>query len=294
MSVHGGPADWWTEGTDAGRKHVATKGIVQSGLVLNLDAGVSDSYPGSGTTWSDLSGNANNGTLTNGPTYNSANGGSIVFDGVDDYGNFGTVFGNGFGSITVTSWIKPTTFPTTNFVFEKIVTACDNSSSGLESVFSLEIAHNNNAAQLPTIFRGNSIYFGVRSASQSSKNVPIALPDFSSTAIIPYITGCALAVNPLEYSLNTWMHLCGTYNGSETILYINSIQKGTSALQPDGANRSVSGVLNSSNIQRTIASSSDSGSRYTGNISQVSIYNRALTVQEIRQNFNATRGRYGI
>jgi hypothetical protein len=59
--------------------------VVQDGLVLNLDAGASTSYVGSGTTWTDLSGRGNTGTLTNGPTYSSANGGSIVFDGTDDF-----------------------------------------------------------------------------------------------------------------------------------------------------------------------------------------------------------------
>ena len=54
------------------------------GLILNLDAGNSLSYPGSGTTWTDLSGNNNNGTLVNGPTYSSDDGGAIVFDGVND------------------------------------------------------------------------------------------------------------------------------------------------------------------------------------------------------------------
>ena len=58
--------------------------IVTNGLVLYLDAGNNKSYPGSGNTWFDLSGNNNNGTLTNGPTFSSSNGGSIVFDGVDD------------------------------------------------------------------------------------------------------------------------------------------------------------------------------------------------------------------
>ena len=63
--------------------------IVLDGLVLYLDAGITLSYPGNGTTWTDVNGLGpkNNGTLTNGPTYNSANGGSIVFDGVDDYTN---------------------------------------------------------------------------------------------------------------------------------------------------------------------------------------------------------------
>ena len=61
--------------------------IVTDGLVLCLDAANSKSYPGSGTTWTDLSGNGNTGTLTNGPTYSSSNGGALVFDGTDDYVN---------------------------------------------------------------------------------------------------------------------------------------------------------------------------------------------------------------
>lgn len=65
--------------------------IVTNGLVLALNAADRNSYPGSGTTWYDMSGNGRNVTLTNGPTFNSANGGSIVFDGVDDYATFSAV-----------------------------------------------------------------------------------------------------------------------------------------------------------------------------------------------------------
>jgi hypothetical protein len=60
--------------------------IVTNGLVLNLDAANKDSYPGTGTTWTDLSGNGNNGTLINGPSFlSNVNSGIIKFDGVDDY-----------------------------------------------------------------------------------------------------------------------------------------------------------------------------------------------------------------
>lgn len=59
--------------------------IVTDGLVLYLDAGVASSYPGSGTTWTDLSGNGNNGTLVNGVSYSTANGGTLVCDGTNDY-----------------------------------------------------------------------------------------------------------------------------------------------------------------------------------------------------------------
>ena len=62
--------------------------IVTDGLVLCLDAGDGKSYGGSGTTWTDRSVNSNNGTLTNGPTFDSSNGGSIVFDGSNDYTSF--------------------------------------------------------------------------------------------------------------------------------------------------------------------------------------------------------------
>jgi len=59
--------------------------IVTDGLVLCLDAADKKSYPGSGTTWYDRSGNGNNGTLVNGGSYNSSNGGVIELDGVNDY-----------------------------------------------------------------------------------------------------------------------------------------------------------------------------------------------------------------
>jgi hypothetical protein len=76
-----------TRSADAGGRGVRTitSGIVTEGLVLWLDASNKPSYPGSGTTWIDLSGNNNNGTLVNGPTYSSTNGGIINFDGIDDY-----------------------------------------------------------------------------------------------------------------------------------------------------------------------------------------------------------------
>jgi hypothetical protein len=94
MGVFAGIEPTWAAQTDVGRTHIATKGIVQSGLVLNLDAGVSSSYSGSGTTWTDLSGLGNTGTLTNGPTYSSSNGGSLVFDGTNDYVSCGSVSSN--------------------------------------------------------------------------------------------------------------------------------------------------------------------------------------------------------
>ena len=58
--------------------------IVTDGLVLALDAANTKSYPGSGTTWTDLSGNGNDGTLDNSVTYTSSNSGGLSFDGTDE------------------------------------------------------------------------------------------------------------------------------------------------------------------------------------------------------------------
>ena len=86
--------------------------IVTDGLVLCLDAGDRMSYPGAGTTWTDLSKNRNNGTLVNGPTFNSANGGSIVFDGSNDRVDTGvnpaTLVGDG-NPATISAWFYPST-----------------------------------------------------------------------------------------------------------------------------------------------------------------------------------------
>ena len=77
--------------------------IVTDGLVLCLDAADRNSYVSGSTTWFDVAG-SNNGALINGPTFNATNGGSIVFDGIDDYVS---------GSILVTPsfsfnfWFKP-------------------------------------------------------------------------------------------------------------------------------------------------------------------------------------------
>jgi len=80
--------------------------IVTDGLVLNLDAGFAPSYPVSGTTWYDLAG-TNNGTLINGPTFNSGDGGSVSFDGVDDHAtaNYSSSF-LGNPSFSIGGWFK--------------------------------------------------------------------------------------------------------------------------------------------------------------------------------------------
>lgn len=85
-------------------------GIVTDNLSLHLNVTDTNSYPGSGSTWSDLSSNSNHATLYNSPTYDSGNGGYLSFDGVNDYGDdsstSGSPFAFGTGDFTYEAWVR--------------------------------------------------------------------------------------------------------------------------------------------------------------------------------------------
>jgi hypothetical protein len=85
--------------------NISSGSIPSSGLLSNLDAGNSTSYPGSGSTWNDISVNNYNTTLYNSPTYSSTNGGSLVFDGISQYGQTPNTI-TSFNQGTFIAWIK--------------------------------------------------------------------------------------------------------------------------------------------------------------------------------------------
>ena len=82
--------------------------IVSNGLVLYLDASNTKSYVSGSTTWNDVSRNGNNGTLINGPTFNSANGGNIVFDGTNDFVSGSCTTVNANVGMTTFIWVRTT------------------------------------------------------------------------------------------------------------------------------------------------------------------------------------------
>lgn len=93
-------------------------GVIKPGLALYLDAGEATSYPGSGTTWNDISGSGKNATLMNGVAYSSGNPSYFTFDGVDDYVYFSnplmqTQLGQAW---TVQAWINIGSKPAQQFV----------------------------------------------------------------------------------------------------------------------------------------------------------------------------------
>ena len=99
--------------------------IVTSGLVLHLDAANPKSYTATGTTWSDLSGNRNNGTLTNGPSFSSANMGSIAFDGVNDYVDISTII-NLTNPLTICAFVNTSIVTGTQVIYGPSANGQDN------------------------------------------------------------------------------------------------------------------------------------------------------------------------
>ena len=167
--------------------------IIQDGLVLYLDAANTKSYPTTGTTWSDLSRRGNNGTLTNGPTFNSLNGGSIVFDGVDDYVSCGNNSNLQIEQGTISAWVK-TTSPGAGF--RGIITKQDN--YGLFANNSVLVTYDWGNTQTRST--------GINIADGTWKNIAMSFTTNTGTpsnnAII-YLNGSAILTTTIKQSNNT-------------------------------------------------------------------------------------------
>ena len=127
-----------------------TENIITNGLVLNVDAGKSASYPGTGTTIYDLSGSGLTGTLVSSPTFSSLNGGSLVFGG-SSYITRSSALDTG-QNFSVTAWIYPTSLGARNAIVGNgypyttdngwLFCICDNNFSLFQALF-LSIGQNN-------------------------------------------------------------------------------------------------------------------------------------------------------
>jgi hypothetical protein len=221
--------------------------IVTDGLVLCLDAGNTKSYPSSGTSWSDLSGNGNNGTLTNGPTFSSANGGSIVFDGTNDY----------VGSTLNSQLSNSFTFST----FAKL-SAFSTNQNPQALVVSQVTSYSNYWAFLGTYL--STWHWGL----YDGNNAPYIISNTTPTSSWTCVTGVRDVATDTLY------------------LYINGILDST--LIDTTTNTPAYSALN-------VGGQTTQSSRYSNcNISLTQIYSRALTASEVLQNYNATKGRFGL
>ena len=213
--------------------------IVKDGLVLDLDAAKRDSYPGSGTTWNDIASGVITGSLVNGPTFNSGNGGSIVFDGVNDFVSFSTITNNTY---TIDFWYKM---------------------GGNDGSYGYFASSGDNGLAISEGGTLNGLIYGQ----------------------FYYWNGVGLNNLGIIPSTTNWNHICALINTS-----INNIQ-----IYGNGNQSSTTTVTSMStsitNIGRYITSNLNF---LKGNLASYKVYNRALSTTEVLQNYNATKGRYGL
>jgi hypothetical protein len=224
--------------------------IVRDGLVLHLDAANVKSYPGTGTTWKDLSGNGNNGTLVNEVSYSSNNQGYFTFDGSNDYISISNL---GLSSHSIEVWVNPL----------QSVGGVDG--SNLASVIGVYTATAGAAGKYTYIgpYGTNSFTFRIDDGVSSHQLVGSA-----------------------SYTVGQWYHAAITYNSSTglSVAYLNGNSVGSISF--------TTGIVFDSvpfNIAR-----SENGTHFNCYVSSSKAYNRSLSSSEVKQNFEALRGRYGI
>lgn len=227
---------------------------VTNGLVFCVDAADKNSYSGTGTTWNDIGGQGYTGTLTNGPTFNSSNGGSIVFDGTDDYSI--TTFSSALNLIN-----DPTTnggiisFSIWTNVISNTVGGYIISSGGETSSTGFWMANQNGSPEV-----------GIKTTSK-----------------VWYIL-----ITSSDFPLNTWINWTIVCDNTSMYVYKNGVIYSTSS----SSGVSVSSQFSRFTIgtPTAILGSYCGNNR----VSNVLIYNRSLTAAEILQNYNSTKSRFGL
>jgi hypothetical protein len=239
--------------------------VVTNGLVLALDAADRNSYSGTGSTWTDLTGRGNTGALTYGPTYSSANGGSIVFDGSNDcvvVNSNASVLSN--TAYTKTVWFYITSFATNN----NLISGGNNGRHAFSVSISnkLQAGHNStwNTISSPTPLSLNTWYH--------------AAVTFSTT------TGWRLYLNGVLDSTNA---------STSTVFSAYDVADALFVEVPYGVGYGATTTfLGSGEI--LIGGYGTGSNGFSGRISNASVYNRVLSATEIQQNFNALAPRFTI
>ncbi len=240
--------------------------LVTSGLILHLDAGNSSSYSGSGTTWSDLSGNGRNATLINGPTYSSVDGGKIGFDGVNDYAEISNPPVLGSGDFAIEVWFKRKTSTLAwddTYLFSKWYTGAAGGSN--------EWALNFGDAQSSGM--GNNLNFGLEAQG-----------------------GGFYGITSDEILINTWYQAVIVREGGTLKMYINGSLRTTAT--PSIVYYGLLGnkSINNAGRKLRLAYHDYSGSNLYSNVEVpiIRMYNRSLNDTEVAQNYLNNKSRFGM
>jgi len=235
--------------------------LVTSGIVLALDAANIKSYPGSGTIWYDASNNNNNETLTNGPTYSTANAGNITFDGINDYAvmPFTTILND----CTFNFWFKATSTASYQYLLSL--------GNGVDSTFALHFDMND--PDLGASGQTMWVYWNSGGTPYSTLSRSGTYGDFQDS---------------------TWRNYCFVRNSSDVSVtrhYINGVERTTGVTR---AGTQTTQFGNGAGYFLNIARLHTNTFFWAGSIAVVQIYTRALSAIEIAQNLNAYRGRFGV
>lgn len=228
--------------------HYNTK-INNNGLILYVDAQNPKSYPGTGSTWYDISGFKNHGTLLNSPTFNSD--GTFSFDGTNHAVSFGT-----YSSMTSVDNKEVSIDVWTNFNFAN--------SPGPQT-----------ARGFAGFYTSNADYLSIK----GNVNVFADVEDAAAARILVPITNFAIT----DY-YDKWCNFTLVHTNKVTKIYYNGQYYNTGT--------SVNDVTFQDNVFNI--GGGDGYFRFYGKMSNVKLYNRALTGIEITQNFNAQRSRFGL
>lgn len=229
--------------------------IVTSGLALCLDAANTKSYPGSGTVWTDISGNNLNGTLQNGPVFASTASGRIVFDGTNDTVSIGQTSTSISNNFTIEFWCMPSV----THEIDGESTSGTVGTSGQRYIFGAVQMGVDGGAGISVGTNGVSVY------EHGNSYMP------------------ALLVSSTTVSSTVMTHIAVVYISKQPRLYLN------------GVLTRVGLTSTKTNVYPTIANiGSGQYGVFGGAISVVRVYNRSLSAAEVEQNFNAMRGRFGV
>jgi len=230
--------------------------IVSSGSVLYLDAAQLRSYPGTGTTWTDLTENANTLALYNGAVFTGSVGGNIFFDGTND-----GVSGSNAGVYTITNNISLEVwgnFRTSGNFYIMGKGPSNFTTNEFPGNYELQLQVN------------NALTF-MNQTSTANGNSSFQL--FTTTTNV--------------YTNNTWTHIVATSNGTTTTIYTNGTTRTTTR-------SGTTGNIISTNSQPIRIGRRADGAVMPGSIAIVRIYNRVLSSNEVLQNYNFEKSRFGL
>lgn len=231
--------------------------IVTSGLVFNTDAGLVGSFPTTGSTWYDVSGGNITGSLVNAPVFNSANSGSLLFNGSSNYVTFGNQnLGIDLTSKSFCAWVN-------------LSASLGNPISILDKQFDNTPPSNNYGGWGFWIGSNRKLWWW------SMPNQDII--DNGSATI----------------GTNIWTHIATTYNASTKTasFYINgtlnsSISNTNIVDQSSGTQPLAVAVARLGQVNQA--------GYINGAIGNILVYNKVLTLAEIQQNYNVQRSRFGV